>query len=90
MLKGNDSVACFSDHNIWINNLAETKLATAGSGDLLCGILAGLLAQKMEINYSVIASIWIHSMVSKSKGIFAVEDFLNELPVIMASIKKKN
>lgn len=89
ILKGNDSVVSFHDHNIWINNLAENKLATAGSGDLLCGILAGLLAQKMELSYAVVASIWMHSMVSKPRANVVVEDFLNELPKIIDFIKKK-
>ena len=79
----------FHDHNIWINNLAENKLATAGSGDLLCGILAGLLAQKIEFSYSVVSSIWMHSMVSRPRANVVVEDFLNELPKIIDFIKKK-
>ena len=88
LLKGNDSVIAFPDENIWINNLANQNLATAGSGDVLCGIIAGLLAQKMTIEDAVPASLYIQSKISKSKKNVVVEDFIGEIPIAINSLKK--
>ena len=45
LLKGNDTVISFKDDSIWINDNATNSLATAGTGDILCGLISGLLAQ---------------------------------------------
>ena len=88
LLKGNDTVIAFPDENIWINNLANQNLATAGSGDVLCGIIAGLLAQKMTIEDALPTSLFIQSKISKSKKNVVVEDFISEIPVAINSLKK--
>ena len=88
LLKGNDSIIAFPDENIWINNLANQNLATAGSGDVLCGIIAGLLAQKMTIEEAMPASLLIQSKISKSKKNVVVEDFISEIPTAINSLKK--
>ena len=78
----------FPDENIWINNMANQNLATAGSGDVLCGIIAGLLAQKMTIEDALPASLFIQSKISKSKKNVVVEDFIGEIPIVINSLKK--
>ena len=88
LLKGNDTVIAFPDENIWINNLANQNLATAGSGDVLCGIIAGLLAQKMAIEEAMPASLFIQSKISQSKKNVVVEDFIGEIPIAINSLKK--
>ena len=88
LLKGNDTVIAFPNENIWINNLANQNLATAGSGDVLCGIIAGLLAQKMTIEEAMPASLFIQSKISKSKKNVVVEDFIGEIPIAINSLKK--
>ena len=88
LLKGNDTVIAFPDESIWINNLANQNLATAGSGDVLCGIIAGLLAQKMTIEDALPTSLFIQSKISKSKKNVVVEDFISEIPVAINSLKK--
>ncbi len=89
LLKGNDTVIAFPDEKIWINNLANQNLATAGSGDVLCGIIAGLLAQKMTIEDAMPASLFIQSKISKSMKNVVVEDFIDEIPIAINSLKKK-
>ena len=88
LLKGNDTVIAFPDENIWINNLANQNLATAGSGDVLCGIIAGLLAQKMTIEDAMPTSLFIQSNISKNKKHVVVEDFISEIPIAINSLKK--
>ena len=68
--------------------MANQNLATAGSGDVLCGIIAGLLAQKMKLKDAMPASLLIQSKISKSKKNVVVEDFISEIPIAINSLKK--
>ncbi len=90
ILKGNDSVIAFPDGKVWINNNARISLATAGSGDILCGIIAGFLAQKMKFEYAVVASVWIHGALSHINQSVIVEDFVRTIPSVLASLKNNN
>jgi len=90
LLKGNDTVISFSKDDIWINPIKSNKLATAGTGDILSGIIAGLLAQGVSLRHAVIASVWIHSKISDSKNDSVVEDFLKRIPSTIGSLKNNN
>ena len=68
--------------------MANQNLATAGSGDVLCGIIAGLLAQKMTIEDAFPTSLFIQSKISKSKKNVVEEDFISEIPIAINSLKK--
>ena len=88
LLKGNDSVISFPVGRVWLNSSARNNLATAGSGDILCGILAGLLSQKIEINFAVPCAIVIQNKISRFQNDVVVEDFLKHIPEVMRSLKK--
>ena len=88
VLKGNDTVVALKNRSVWINNNSSNLLATAGSGDMLCGIMSSLIAQKMEIKYSILASIYIHGQLSKQKNCSTVEDFIKKIPHTLRNIKK--
>ncbi len=90
VLKGNDTIAAFKDKMVWINNNASSSLATAGSGDMLCGIMSSLIAQKMEIKYSILASIYIHGQLSKQRNCSTVEDFIKKIPQVFRYLKNNN
>ncbi len=90
LLKGNDTVISFPKNKVWINSLDKNNLATAGSGDLLCGIIAGLIAQKMDFSSAILASMWIQSRISISKNHVTVEDFLDQIPIVINSLKNNN
>ena len=55
---------------------------------MLCGIMSSLIAQKMEIKYSILASIYIHGQLSKQKNCSTVEDFIKKIPHTLRNIKK--
>ena len=90
LYKGNDTVISSPNGNVWINSNASNSLATAGSGDLLCGIISGLVAQKMKIDISVLAAVCIQNDLSNRKKNVVVEDFLKDIPLVMNTIKNNN
>ena len=90
LYKGNDTVISCPKGNVWINSDASNSLATAGSGDLLCGIISGLVAQKMKIDISVLAAVCIQNDLSNRKKNVVVEDFLKDIPLVMNTIKNNN
>ena len=90
LYKGNDTVISHPNGNVWVNSDASNSLATAGSGDLLCGLISGLVAQKMKLDLSVLAAVCIQNDLSNRKKNVAVEDFLADIPLVMDTIKNNN
>ena len=47
--------------DLFINPISDTSLATAGSGDVLSGIIGGVLAQDVSAHYASLLGVWLHS-----------------------------
>ena len=90
LLKGSDTVISFPNGETWINNCKSNSLATAGTGDLLCGLIAGLIAQKMDFKDAILLSILIQNKLSTFKNCQTVEDFINYIPKALRAFKKNN
>jgi len=60
ILKGAETVIADQDGHLWINPVSEPALATAGSGDILSGLLGGLLAQSLSTPKAAVVSAWLH------------------------------
>ncbi|MBF0127138.1 MAG: NAD(P)H-hydrate dehydratase, partial [Magnetococcales bacterium] len=60
VLKGANTLIAAPDGQAWINMTGNSGLASGGSGDLLTGIIAGLLAQGWPTESAVRAGVWLH------------------------------
>jgi NAD(P)H-hydrate epimerase len=61
VLKGFRTLIAFPDGTVWINPSGSPAMAKGGSGDILTGLIAGLLAQfPGETGLAVRAAVWLH------------------------------
>jgi hydroxyethylthiazole kinase-like uncharacterized protein yjeF len=87
VLKGPDSVIAAPDGRAAINDTGSPALATAGSGDVLGGIVAGLLAQKVPAFEAACVAVWLHGHAGEKLGPGLIADDLPEaLPAMLAQL----
>ena len=62
ILKGHYTAICCPDGHIMFNATGNAGMATAGSGDVLTGILTGLLARGYKPQDACVAGVWLHGL----------------------------
>ncbi len=93
VLKGANTIIATADGDTYINTTGGPALATAGTGDVLAGMIGGFLGQGLSAVNSAIAAVYIHGLAGEAlsnrlggtRGAVAT-DLLDELPLIVNSL----
>jgi len=87
VLKGADTVVAAPSGIASINATTSPYLATAGTGDVLAGMILGLLAQGMEAFEAASAAVWMHGTAARcfGPGLIA-EDLPETLPKVLREL----
>jgi len=93
VLKGYRTLVALPDGNVWINTSGSAAMATGGTGDILTGMIAGLIAQfPDEIDTAVRAAVWLHGRAGQlgaeelTEQCLIATDLLHYLPKAIREI----
>jgi len=96
LLKGYRSVLATPKGELWFNSTGNPGIATAGSGDVLTGIVLGLLAQGLNLEKAALAGIWLHGKAGDliaekkgEKGILAW-DIAEKIPEVLKKLEEQS
>lgn len=87
VLKGPRTAIAAPDGRCAVTRNAPAFLATAGSGDVLTGLCAGLLAQSMPAYEAACAAVWLHAETARGFGPgLTAEDIAPRLPLTLSAL----
>ena len=93
-LKGHHTFIATTDGRGFFNNTGNAGMATAGSGDVLTGILTGLLAQGYSSVETAILGVYLHGLAGdvaakkNSEEAMIAGDIIDCLPEAFSSLKE--
>ncbi len=92
VLKGARTIIANKNGDIWINPTGNPGMSTGGMGDVLTGIIAGLIATGISTQNAAIAGVFIHGMAGdivyayhKNSAVLA-SDMLERIPYVISSL----
>lgn len=68
VLKGAVTVIASAGKEIYVNPVSDSSLATAGSGDVLSGVIGGLMAQGIPALHASVLGTWLHGQAGQIAG----------------------
>lgn len=92
VLKGARTIVAFPDGEVYINTTGNSGMATGGTGDVLTGVIAGLIAQGLSSHAAAVAGVHIHGLagdIAAASGMIGLVagDVLNSLPAAILGIQ---
>ena len=94
VLKGDRTVIAFPDGETWVNPTGSPSMATGGTGDILTGMVAGMVAQHpKDWRRAVVAAVWLHGRCGELAGnrwgeqAMLATDLLEVLPEAMNELR---
>ncbi|MDW7672992.1 MAG: NAD(P)H-hydrate dehydratase [Bacillota bacterium] len=93
-LKGNKTIIATPDGEAWLNLTGNPGLATGGTGDVLTGIIGGLVAQGLKVKKAGILGVYLHGQtgdeISADKGMMGLKasDLLEYLPRVLKRLEE--
>ncbi len=96
VLKGSNTIIAAPSGEIFVNTTGGPSLASAGTGDVLAGIIGGLMGQGMGPLHSAITGVYVHGLaadyLSRTRGGEAgllATDLLPMIPIVLNDLAKK-
>jgi NAD(P)H-hydrate epimerase len=93
VLKGNRSLIASPDGRVWINPTGSPSMATGGTGDVLTGMIAGLVAQfPKQLEGALLSAVYLHGRAGElgaaaiGEKSFMATDLFEFLPEAMREI----
>lgn len=88
LLKGSTTVVAAADGSVLLSNTGDSRLATAGTGDVLSGIVAAHLAASIEPARAAASAAFVHGLAGSTlppRGLIA-SDLVAELPATYSGL----
>jgi NAD(P)H-hydrate epimerase len=87
VLKGSSTIIASTEGSPIVNANAPASLSTAGTGDVLAGMIVGLIAQGMTPFDAAAAATWIHAEAARRFGIGLIaQDLPDLIPAVMRDL----
>lgn len=93
VLKGHNTRVVSVDGEVYVNNTGNSALAKAGSGDVLCGMITGFIAQGVELFEAAKLAVFLHGKTGELAANALTEysvlasDLLNFIPKAIADVQ---
>ena len=94
VLKGDRTVIAFPDGESWINPTGAPSMATGGTGDILTGMISGVVAQHAkDWKLAVVAAVWLHGRCGElgqqhwGQEAMLATDLLHFLPAALDEVR---
>ena len=93
VLKGRPTVIGLPDRSLIVNPTGNTGLATGGSGDVLTGMMAGLIAGGSSLSDAAVVAPYVHGLIAdrwaveRSERSLMPSDILEDLPRVLKELE---
>lgn len=94
VLKGAPTLIAFAPDKVYINTTGNPGMATAGAGDVLSGLIGGLLAQSKDPESAAVSGVYLHGLAGDAAALEMTEycltagDILNGFPAAFKEVTR--